>query len=438
MKILLPVHHFLPRYTAGAELYTYRLARWLINNGHHAEVVCVESIEKGRVDALDVVHDQVDGIPVWRLSMDLMNAPQRRLWTFDNPLFGAWFDQHLAQSRPDVVHFMAGYLIGVAPMRAVARAGVPALLTMHDFWYLCPRHTLLRGDGSLCESIPEDAAECAWCYEYLWEGKHRRVNNATGGLYHTVMLRAMPKASRDLMEKRRIAMAEGLRVPRFVIAPSEFMARRAAPWVAPDRLIVQRTGIDLSYFDNLTQKPVDDVFRVGFIGQINEIKGVHLLMDAFQRLQGGSKTLELHIHGGLADNAYVRSLRQRAESDKRIQLHGRFENTRVGSILSALDVLVVPSMWYENMPLSILESCAAGTPVVTTSTGGMAEPIQHDANGLHFKLGDAADLARQLQRLIDDPALLSTIKAGARRNPLLSIEEELEKVFPLYLAASAA
>jgi glycosyltransferase involved in cell wall biosynthesis len=438
MKILLPVHHFLPRYTAGAELYTYRLARWLSSHGHQPEVVCVESIEKGRTDALDVVQDQVDDIPVWRLSMDLMNAPQRRLWTFDNPLFGQWFDQHLARWQPDLVHFQAGYLIGVAPMRAVAQAGIPALLTLHDYWYLCPRHTLLRGDGSLCEAIPEDPAECTWCYEYLWEARHQRVNKATGGLYHAVMLRAMPKASRELMETRRKVMAEALRVPRFVLAPSEYMGRRAAPWVAPDRLRVQRTGIELGHFSGIEQKPVDDSFRVGYIGQITEIKGVHLLMDAFQRLHSRGKTIELHVHGGLADNAFVRSLRQRAEADKRIELHGRFENARVGSILGALDVLVVPSLWYENMPLSILESYAAGTPVVTTETGGMAEPIQHDVNGLHFKLGDAGDLARQLQRLIDEPELLRAIKAGALASRSLSVADELSAILPLYTAACAA
>ena len=163
MKIVLPVHHFPPRYSAGAELYTFRLARWLQSHGHRVEVVCVEAIDQGAPDELHATADRYEGIPVWRLAFNLGSEENSARVHYDNPLPGEWFADYLQRARPDLVHFQAGYLIGVASMEATAAAGIPMALTLHDYWYLCPRISLQRGDGSLCETIPDDPAGCAWC-----------------------------------------------------------------------------------------------------------------------------------------------------------------------------------------------------------------------------------------------------------------------------------
>jgi glycosyltransferase involved in cell wall biosynthesis len=440
MKIVLPVHHFPPRHSAGAELYTFRLARWLIDRGHAVDVVTFDSIESGAPDALSVARDTHQGVPVWRLSMDLMRAPERRRWTFDNPLLSDWLRRLFADSKPDLVHFQAGYLIGMSAMRVARDAHVPALLTLHDYWFLCPRHTLLRGDGSLCEHIPANPAECVWCYEYMWEGRHRKLNQATLGVHRAITLRSMPAQKVQRMSDRRAGAAEALAAPRFVIAPSEYLGSRFAPWVDDQRLRVIRYGIDLEPFE---VRPRPDpspgqAMRIGYIGQIASHKGVHILIDAFQRLRGSTRPLELHIYGGLPEDSYVASLRKQAAGDARIQLQGRFDNARVAEILRGFDALAVPSIWYENMPLAILESYAAGTPVITSGTGGMAEPIHHERDGMLFKLGNAADLARTLQRLVDEPALLNTLQAGALGNRPYSIDEEMSRVFALYETALGA
>jgi glycosyltransferase involved in cell wall biosynthesis len=189
-------------------------------------------------------------------------------------------------------------------------------------------------------------------------------------------------------------------------------------------------------FERLPPRPrraPDAPLRIGYIGQIAAHKGLHVLLDAFARLRVGmDRQVELHVHGGLAETDYVDALRAQAARDTRVALHGRFENTRAAEILAGLDALVVPSMWYENMPLSILESYAAGTPVVTTSTGGMAEPVTHNVDGLLFKLGDAASLADQLQRLIDEPWLLDQLQQGAARNKPADLDAEMAIITQLY------
>jgi glycosyltransferase involved in cell wall biosynthesis len=436
MKILLPVHHFLPKHSAGAELYTYRMASWLRARGHDARVLCFESIDSGPAETIDVRRDDYDGIPTWRVHNDLMRAPRRREWTFNHEPLGAWFRDFLRDERPDLIHFQAGYLIGAAPIIAAGELGVPCALTLHDYWFICPRHTLLRGDGALCEQIPNDPRECVWCHEDLWSTRTQKLNRMTGGQLKTVKTALMSRERVGRMQLRRDLTAQALTVPKRVIAPSAYLASRYRPWVSDERLRVVRYGLDLQPFEQLpprASRAASAPLRIGYIGQIAAHKGVHVLLDAFARLRvGADRPVELHVHGGLSETDYVDALRAQAARDTRVTLHGRFENTRVAEILAGLDALVVPSMWYENMPLSILESYAAGTPVVTTSTGGMAEPVTHNVDGLLFKLGDAASLAEQLQRLVDEPWLLEQLQQGAARNKPADLNAEMATMTQLY------
>lgn len=433
MNIVLPVHHFLPRYTAGAELYTYRLARWLHRYGHTVEVVAVESVEHENPGTLAVTSDTFDGIPVHRLHFN--REAGARSWEYDNPLIGEWFGRYLEQTRPDLVHFQAGYLMGVAPLRAAVAAGVPTVLTLHDYWFICPRWTLLRGDGALCRAVPDDPAECAWCL-HLDRRRFRLLEQATGGMLGNVLRRAGFDPGREYIAARREALLRTLALPDAVIAPSHFLADQVRAYVPPDRLHVLRLGLDLTPFSGIQRHGERDVLRLGFIGQIVPHKGVHLLIAACRQLQARSKRIELHIYGGLTANpAYVTRLRRMAGKDPRIHFHGRIENTAVPATLAEFDVAVVPSTWYENSPLTILEAHAAGTPVVTADIGGMAELVRDSVDGLHFRSNDATDLARVLQRLIDEPDLLLRLRSGIQRP--CSIDDEMVQMLAVYNDAIA-
>jgi glycosyltransferase involved in cell wall biosynthesis len=434
LNIVLPVHHFPPRYTAGAEQYTLNLARWLRARGDTVTVVAFESIDSGSRTGIDAVRTEHEGIPVWRLSMDLMRAPERERWTYYNEPLERWFARLLRDERPDLLHFQAGYLMGVAPVFAARAAGITTGITLHDYWYLCPRHTLLRGDDALCESIPESAAECVWCHDYLWSSRKRKLHALTGGAYHALALRTMPRKRLEQGEERRRLAAEALAAMSFVIAPSAYLHQRMRVGVAPSKLHQIRYGLPLARFEQARSTPrdADAPLTIGYIGQIAHHKGVHLLIEAFRALKPGVRPLALHVYGGLNDTAYVDRLRALAAGDARIQFKGRFEHADAPAVYRACDVTVAPSIWYENLPLAILEAYAAGTPVVTASTGGMSEPVAHNANGMHFALGDARALARELQRLCDDPALLARLQQGALDSPPGSTDDELRQVAALY------
>jgi len=144
---------------------------------------------------------------------------------------------------------------------------------------------------------------------------------------------------------------------------------------------------------------------------------------------------ELYIYGDLNQfPEYGRVLRSLAATDlrnsKKIKFAGTFPNTEFGKVLNALDVLVVPSRWYENTPLVIQSALAAKTPVIATNLGGMAELVKHEVNGLTFELNDVASLRLQLMRLLVEPELLAhlTNNIGPERTTAQMVDD-IERLY---------
>ena len=101
-----------------------------------------------------------------------------------------------------------------------------------------------------------------------------------------------------------------------------------------------------------------------------------------------------------------------------------------GRVLAGIDVIVVPSRWYENAPGVIFESFAAKAPVVAANLGGMSEFVWHEENGLLFEPEDAEDLGRGLRRLAGEPGLLERLRSGI--GPVKTIGEYTDELVELY------
>lgn len=426
MKILLAVHHFPPRYSAGAELYTYRLARWLLARGHEAEVVCVEDLDYRRPASLEAKPEHFDGIPVWRLSLGMQGAPAS--WSYNHELINRWLAGHLAVSQPDLIHLQSGYLLGGGVLEVAQAAGIPSVVTLHDYWFLCPRFTLLRGDGKICSKVPDNPADCAWCQQ-MANRRYRLTDRVSAGLVTNLYL-SVAENGKPIAE-RRTFLARALGRASVVIAPSHFLAGHFVGRVDADRLHVLPLGVDATLLRATPPAPVDGPLKLAYIGQISAHKGVHVLIEAVRRLPAMPRPVELVIHGNLAANpAYARKLRGLIGGDRRITLAGPFVNQQIGAVLGPAHAVVVPSLWFENSPLSILEAQAAGRPVLASAMGGMAEMVRDEVDGLHFRPGDSGDLARQIGRLGEEPGLLGRLTAQTRVPP--SIDEAMAAMLSLY------
>jgi len=139
----------------------------------------------------------------------------------------------------------------------------------------------------------------------------------------------------------------------------------------------------------------------------------------------------LSIHGcEKGYENYAAGLRALVGDDGRISFPGPFSRDELGDVLADLDVLVVPSRWYENAPGVIFEAFAAGMPVICTDLGGMSEFVTPGETGLLFALDDAEDLAGQLRVLIEDRIFFGRLRAGI--GPVKTVGEYAGELIELY------
>jgi glycosyltransferase involved in cell wall biosynthesis len=147
----------------------------------------------------------------------------------------------------------------------------------------------------------------------------------------------------------------------------------------------------------------------GYIGQIAIHKGVDLLVEAFVRL--GEVNAELQIFGPEDQSpAYMAALRSAAEG-KRVCFRGTFPGERMAEILAGMDVLVIPSRWYENSPLVLLYALASHTPVILADVAGLTEFIETGKEGFSFARGSVDALESVIRRFVNEPELAGLMSA---------------------------
>jgi glycosyltransferase involved in cell wall biosynthesis len=338
------------------------------------------------------------------------------------------------------VHINSGYLLGGTVFQAAFDLRIPTVLTLHDYWFMCPRITLLRPNGKICARpvVPES---CVWCS--LLEKRRYRVfdPDLVGRIGEMLFVGVNQlkgagellevKPLTELIRERRQYLKNILEQVDLVLFPSRFLMQKIEEYgFSLRRKVYLPFQVQIATPTQLTAS-ASDKLRIGYMGQLMFHKGVHLLMDAFQRLKQVNRNCELFLYGGTGeDTQYIRRLYRMARRRSDIHFMGPYPNTQVGQILSGLDGIVVPSLWYENRPTVIVEAQAMQIPAVAARIGGMAEIIRHEQNGLLFGPGNAASLATQLQRLLDEPELLPRLQAGILLEPVVG--DETTELVALY------
>lgn len=429
MRIIIGVHHFPPAYLGGAEWRAYRTASALLRNGHDASVVCVESVDNKHAAPI-AYHDEVfQGVPVRRLSFDLASSPDPLLWEYDNQWIGDHLRGYFAAEKPDVFHVIGGYLMTASALTAANTLRIPTVVTLTDFWFLCRRLSMLQVDGTLCEP-PFSSTKCARCL-----GEEKRRFRWLGSIAPVLMNPYWRRQGTfaTYFAQRREYLQQVMATVDLTICPSRFLQKMYKDEdMLPERTVFLRQGLTFAKYkpEELPKEP-SSILRVGYMGQIARLKGVQVLIEAVHALDG--LPLELHIYGDTtAFPSYVAGMQEYSASDVRIEFKGTFARNQLTDVLRTLDVVVVPSLWYENSPNVILEAFAHNTPVIASNFGGMAELVEDGVNGLLFQMGDLADLQRVLRRLVEEPGLLDTLRDGATLTTIPAAEEELTALIELY------
>lgn len=440
MKILFISNDFPPHRWAGTETYTAGLARGLQARGHEVQVLCGGEWTVGESYWGGSSEEQYQGIPVCRLHVNWTKAPDPFGYLYDNPEIADFVRDYLAKMQPDLVHITSCERLSASVIRAAKAAQVGVVLSLTDFWFLCPRINLLRADGENCNG-QTSAWECTRCLAqnakiYRWprlmlseEGVSQLIN-AVSRFPLLTRQRGLRGMIGD-MEERKRTLRELFGTADYRITASRFVRDTFLQNGFDQPIKLQPYGHDIDWLADYPGKRPSQRLRIGFIGQLIEAKGVHLLLQAVALLQERyGDQIEVLIYGN-PKNAieYSDYLFTLATDRTNIQFRGVYAHQESGAVFAEIDVLVVPSLWYD-FPLIIHEAFAANTPVIATNLAGMAEAVEHEVNGLLFERGDVEGLALQLRRCLDEPTLLHRLQSGIK--PVKTINQEINELEAIY------
>jgi glycosyltransferase involved in cell wall biosynthesis len=324
------------------------------------------------------------------------------------------------------------------------------VFTLHDFWLMCPRGQRLRpSDLTQCDEI--DRRRCAECL-HPWIAPSRLPSAARlGALFHrerpplrVVLQKAQARVFRATdhedplahVQRYHATTQQVVEAVDLFLAPSRFLAREFERYGVPrDKVLVSDNGIDTRRLALCPVKSPGPIVRFGFLGSWMPSKGLHVLLEAFRGLTGNARLLVYGAAPAGDPGVYAGRMLETA-ADRRISFPGRIDPGEVATAFANMDVLVVPSLWFENAPLTIREAFTAHTPVVASRCGGMAEAVRDGVDGLLFATGDVTDLRRTLRRLIADPDLIG---AMSRRTPRAkSLEEQTSELERVYFSLAGA
>lgn len=304
--------------------------------------------------------------------------------------------------RPDIVH-IHNILHHLTPsiLSEIKKRGIPIVWTLHDYTVICPNTSLLTDKGEVCEACKPN--------KFYMAPIKRCKKNSLG-------------ASLIAMLENYIHSA--MRVYRHVdlfISPSDFLRQKFIEYGVKTKMVTLNNFIDT---EKIKPKFSDKGYYL-YIGRINHIKGVDVLVEAAKMCP--DVPLKVVGDGEMLDEF-------RAMNLPHVEFTGFKQGEELITLISDAMFAVVPSQWYENFPYSVLEPMATGKAVIGADMGGIPEQIEHGVNGYIFPHKNVAALAGYIKQLANNPAIRVAMgrEARARVERLYSGSMYYEKLMNIY------
>jgi glycosyltransferase involved in cell wall biosynthesis len=430
MRILFPVHLFFPTHFFGTETYTLELAKNLQSKGH--DVVILTTTPYGEEGA-GRIHSQYtyDGLMVHCLDLNMMPPHRRFKDIYYRPEMHGLLRDVISGIGPDLVHVTHLINLTAALLYVLREMQIPTVATFTDFYGICFDAKLEGHEGNLCRGPDRHSINCLCCYmkaarnypsgsllRYLPKIKRSRRLIATV-LRHLIKLPGLRGGALachilDVTERNK-TMKYLYGVYGQIVAPSDFLYEAyVANDIYPARIHKINFGISLDLVKGYQtpRRKIDGRIRFGYIGQIAAHKGVDILIDAYLRVKGADQSLVIYGPDD-QDRAYMDRLRKQVGGRPDIEFRKTFPRDELPVKLSDLDMLVIPSRWYENSPLVLLYALATRTPVTVTDVKGMTEFVKDNWNGYTFPMNDVNRLAAILQKVVDNPVSIERLSENA-------------------------
>lgn len=280
--------------------------------------------------AYSIIRYEYQGVTVFGVAVPLEDSA-----LYDNPSFKAAAEKILELVKPDIAHIHCIQGMGVGIVDACRENGIKTIATMHDAWWICPNQFMLD--------------------------KHNRFQENWN--------------SADFPERHRVVGGALAKIDT-VAAPSLYFAR----------LHEQQTGLKIHVNKNgvirpfsKTNKHKSDKIRFGYVGGMTEIKGVHLILEAFKTHR--FENAELIVVDNMLNMGLQSFFEQHFQGIENYRVVPAYNQDNIDQFFNDIDVLLFPTQWKESFGLTVREAVLRNVWVIATEAGGVSEDIINGENG---------------------------------------------------------
>lgn len=398
MKILLVnKFHYLK---GGSEKYYFELANLLKENGHEIAFFSMKNeknIDTGEkeyfVDEINL--NNVSKFDVLKIIYSKNNKEE--------------MIKVLEDFKPDIVHINNFQRqLSESIIEAIIEKNIPIVFTAHDLEAICPNKTMLDNDKNICELCKNG--------NYIHCIKKKCIKNSLLksilGAIETKYYRTKKVYTRKIDK---------------IITPSQFYKKKLIDYGVENTKIVSLTNfLDL---DKYKVSNKDEGYALYF-GRLSKEKGILDLIEAFLLIRNQN----LHIAGIGPEKSKIEELIKSKHLEKNIKVLGFLNEENMKREIANCKFVVVPSIWYDNCPYSILETLAIGKPVIGSNIGGIPELVKDGVNGLIFEHGNVLELKEKMSMLFENEILLKEYGKNARAIAIKEYSKEnyYSKIIEIY------
>jgi glycosyltransferase involved in cell wall biosynthesis len=408
MRVLL-LAQFLPPVSGGEERHVWNLARALAGRSHEVTLLGFATAEdpagSSVVDGVRVVRV---GTAASRVPVLYSDASRPHALPVPDPAVSRAIAEELVRGRIEVVH--AHNWIVNSALSPAAKAGVPVVMTLHDYSHICATKRLMEFGVTLCPG-PEPK-RCLAC-------SSAHYGRANGVVTVAANAWSARRRARDLTEVAAVssAVAKAVAVPSGHWLHSAALDARIISNFIPDEIVV----------DEIAPTATDAPLL--FAGDLTADKGVQVLLDAYRQMEAPPPLILVGRDGGQTPWDFPPGA----------QWKGVVPHDEVIALFRTSRVVVVPSVVADACPTVVLEAMAAGRPVVATTSGGIVDLVVEGETGLLVRPGDAEALAGALDRIVREPHTAQAFgKAGWERSRQFTISALAGRVEQMYSDAIEA
>jgi glycosyltransferase involved in cell wall biosynthesis len=384
----------------GSETYYFELAKLLREKGHTIAFFSMQNEQNIKTDFKEYFVENIDLNGNNKLkALDVIYSKKNKQKMLEA----------IEDFKPDIIHINNFQRqLSSSIIEAANEKNIPVVFTAHDEQAICPAITMLDSSNNICEDCKNGKYINCIKKGCVKNSKLKSVLGAIEGYYYRA----------KKVYTKKIA---------HIITPSEFLKQKLVEDGIPaNNIDTIYNFIDEDKFNIETQ---DDGYAL-FFGRLSKEKGVLNLIEAFASLNKGT----LYIAGTGPEQEKIESVISKKGLENRVKLLGLLNSNEMKEKVRKCKFVVLPSIWYENCPYSIIEALTLGKPVIGSKIGGIPELVIDGKNGFTYEYNDRQDLACKMDKLFTDSELVKQMGENAKINAkkLYSKDTYYDKIIKVY------